>query len=229
MEEKRNLRKAALLIMGTIGLIVLAIVVGVPVLTRMALVIGTLKSSNSTIDKTDTIPPAAPVLSLPYDATNSAQQVISGLAEPGSTVYITQNSYSEGNVVTDPTGGFVFSKIKLFEGDNEFFTVAIDEAGNKSVPSKPTHMYYSSHPPKLSLDSPIDHQIISGGDNSIQLKGATENAARLSVNGHNIILGSTGRFDSRVNLSAGDNILVFIITDSAGNEARQELAVTYSP
>jgi len=83
LEDRRNSRKAVLLILGTIALLALAVFGGIPVLVKMAVFLGDLKSSKAPVDKTDLISPPPPSFSLPYDATNSARQTISGSSEAG--------------------------------------------------------------------------------------------------------------------------------------------------
>lgn len=227
-QERRNIRKATLLILATLGILVAVAVLAIPVLTRTALFMGSLNSTNGIADKNDSIPPGSPQISLAYDATNSATQNISGLAEPGSTVYLTQNTQTVGNVVTDSNGEFQFENITLSKGDNSFVAVAMDQAGNKSQNSPTTHVFYSSDPPKLDITSPTDHQSYSGSSPA-NLSGNTQNVVHLSVNDRTIILDSNGHFNTNYSLNTGDNVLVFIATDAAGNQTRKELTVTYNP
>ena len=84
VEEKRNIRQATLLGLAAILAIIVVIVLGIPLLVRMAVFLGDVKSSSRPVDKNDLIPPVPPQISLPYTATNSANQTISGSAEPGS-------------------------------------------------------------------------------------------------------------------------------------------------
>jgi len=224
-EEKQNIRKAILLIAGTILILILAGFFAIPILTRTAIFISSLNSKNTIGDKLDTIPPGAPQIIFSYDATNSATQVLSGRSEAGSTVYLTQNTIDRGNVVTDVDGNFQFTQISLSLGNNLFNAVAIDQAGNKSLTSSEVHLVYMNQPPKLDLQFPTDQQTFD--KNALQLKGSTENATRVTVNDRNIILNSDGQFDTNFPLNPGDNVLIFIVYDSAGNQTRKELTVTF--
>lgn len=227
-EEKRNIRKATLLILLTIAILIAGSVLAIPVLTRTALFMGSLNSKNSIVDKSDVIPPGAPQIAIAYDATNSATQQISGLSEPGSTVYLTQNSDTVGNEVTDTNGGFQFENITLTKGDNSFVAVAMDQSGNKSQNSATVHLTYSNDPPKLDITSPTDHQNVSGPA-ALNISGTCQNSAHLTVNDRTIIIGAKGQFNTNYSLNAGDNVLVFIATDASGNQTRKELTVTYNP
>ncbi|MDO8488392.1 MAG: Ig-like domain-containing protein [bacterium] len=223
LEERRNVRKATLLGLGAILVVVAVVVLGIPFLIRMAVFFGDLNSTNRPVDKNDQIPPAPPSISLPYDATNSATQTISGSAEPGSTVFLTLNGDSAGDVVVADDGSFAISRVTLTSGDNALSALAVDQAGNQSVTLTQLTIFFSNQPPKLDIASPTDRQQISG--NTVPVSGETEAAARLIVNDRMIIVNSTGKFSANFNLNPGENVLVFLATDRAGNETRKELTV----
>ena len=121
-------------------------------------------------------------------------------------------------------GGFSLSNVKLVEGDNKLSAVAIDQAGNKSAPSSEVDIYYSNQQPKLEISSPTDNQQVGGA--SVEVSGLTTAGVRLTVSGRLIIVNSEGKFSTQFNLASGDNALVFIATDKAGNQTRRELTVT---
>ena len=229
MEEKRNLRTATLLTLGTILLIFLAIVMGVPALVRLAVFVGDLKSSSRPVDKNDLIPPGPPLILTQYDATNSAVQVVSGTAEPGSVVYLTQNSKSLGSVVAKEDGEWQVGEVRLEEGENTFLAVTVDQAGNRSNQSREATMWYMTKNPSLSLDDPVDRKVVSGSDARVVIKGKTDGGVRLTVNERVIIVDSQGSFSSFYNLNPGENSMVFVATDRAGNQTRKEVLVTYNP
>ncbi len=227
VEEKRNIRKATLLSLGAILVVIAVLILGIPLLIRLAVFLGDINSSNRPVDKNDLIPPVPPTISLPYDATNSAVQTISGSAEPGSSVFLTLNGSGSGDVVAADDGGFSFPNIHLNSGENKMSAIDIDQAGNKSVSSTEITLYFSSQPPALDVDSPTDHQQISG--TSVQVGGSTSGGAKLTINDRFVIVNCDGKFTTSVNLNSGDNSLVLIATDRAGNQTRKELTVTATP
>ena len=227
VEEKRNMRQATVLSLGTILIIVAVIVLGIPLLIRMAVFLGDLKSSSRPVDKNDLIPPVPPSISLPYDATNSATQTVGGSAEPGSSVWLTLNGESSGDVVAAEDGGWSISPVRLVGGDNKLSAVAIDQGGNKSAPSPEVDIYYSQQSPQLDISSPTDNQQVSG--TTVEISGTTTASVKLTVNGRLIIVNSEGKFSTQFNLTSGDNALVFIAVDRAGNLTRAELTVTSTP
>jgi bacillopeptidase F len=229
LEEKRNVRKATFLTLGGVAIVALVIVIGIPLLVKLLLFMGNLKSANQPVDKTDLIPPGPPQLIVPYDATNSATLTISGIAEPGSTVFLTDNSDTLGNVVVADDGTFNYVDNNLDDGTNQIVAVAVDQAGNKSQPSQTTQVIYSKVAPKLELSAPTDRQTFSGDPARTAFTGKTDPDVRLTVNDRVIIVDSAGNFTSTFNLNPGDNTLVVIATNKAGNQTRKELVVTYNP
>jgi hypothetical protein len=228
IEEKRNIRKASLLVFITVLLIIAAAIVGIPLLTRMALFFSSFNAQTGN-DKLDNIPPAAPQLVLPYEATNSATISIEGYAEAGSTVYLTQNVETDEITVTEDDGTFIFEDLALKSGENVFSAVAMDKAGNKSLTSAQKQIIYSHKSPKLVIDTPTDRQVVTGESNRMEIKGSTDSGNRVSVNERNIIVGSSGAFTGLYYLANGENVLVFISQDLAGNQTRKEMTVTYNP
>ena len=228
LEEKRNLRKAKLYTLGTIGLIVLAVLVGIPVLVRVLTFVGDIKSANRPIDKNDLIPPGPPEILISYDATNSANLSVNGLAEPGTTVYLTLNSDSVGNVVTSEEGIFHMGVIQLKEGGNVLAGVAVDQAGNKSQLSRTVRISYSTRQPDLVVDTPSDGLQVSEKA-WVEIKGKTDPEARLTVNDRIIIVNGTGEFLTTYNLIPGENVLTFRAVSREGNKTEREVKVTYNP
>jgi bacillopeptidase F len=164
-----------------------------------------------------------------FDATNSAVIDLKGTAEPGSTIYLTQNTTPEGDVVTTEDGIFEFGSIHLSEGQNVFSAVAIDSSGNKSLVSDQSTITYSKKAPNLNLTTPTDKQVITGSNPGIQVQGSTDPDVRLTINDRVVIVGSDGTFNYKFVLNQGDNLITFIAINEVGNSVQKQLTVTYSP
>ena len=229
LEEKRNLRKAIWLILGTIGLIILTVTLGFNLLTRLFIFMGNINSTNKPVEKTDFIPPSPPVFLNSFDATNSAAMTLTGTAEPGSAVYLTQNSVSKGNVITSDDGLFSFGNIHLTEGENNFSAIAMDNSGNKSQVSDPLIITFSNKAPNLTVTTPADKQQISGSSPNLPVQGMTDPDNRLTINDRVVIVGSDGSFSYNMVLNQGDNSIVISATDQMGNSTQKQLNVTYNP
>jgi hypothetical protein len=230
IEESKNVRTATFLTVGSVLMIVAAIFLGVPFLIRLAVFWGDAKSAKGGIDKTDLIPPPPPQIITSFDATNSSVQNIYGTAEPGSTVYLTNNTKSVGSVTAKDDGTFTINSVTLTEGNNELSAVAVDNAGNRSQVSAKTSIVYSTKLPEMTIDTPLDRQQITGKSSTIELKGSVgAGVIKLTVNDRYVILGEDRKFVTTYNLNVGDNTLVFVASDRAANQVRKELVVTFSP
>lgn len=221
MEEKRDVRLAALIF---VGIVILLIFLGVFGLKFMPKIVNLLSNSNRVNnDKNDLIPPPPPTLSIPYAATNSAVISISGQSEPGSQVYLTQNSNSIGNSRTENDGVFRFDAIELVEGSNLFKLVAMDPSGNQSPPSVSYSLEYLAKSPEINIDFPEDNQTVSS--KKLVVKGSTNPQNKLFINDRFIMLGTTGTFETTINLNVGENKLRFVASDRAGGQAEKELTI----
>lgn len=229
IEEKRNIKKAVWLVILTALLLLALVMWGVPILVKLAVFMGNLNSSRRPIDKSDIIPPPPPVVMATYEATSSATQVIRGWAEPGANVFLIQNLNSLGNVVAKDDGEWLFGDIELAPGKNEFVAVAIDRAGNKGLESVPVRMIYVNQPPKLEVTSPGDGSSISGGLAEVEVKGQTDPGVRLTVNDRVVVVGGDGNYVTKWRLNEGENLLVIVAADRAGNSSRKEIRVDYKP
>ena len=219
LEDRRNLRKAVLFGLGTVGLIGLLMLLGIPILVRMAIFLGDVKSSGRPVDRSDIIPPAPPQIRMAYEATNSAQIDILGYSEPGAIVYLTDNGESVGNVVTTENGSFSFSDTALTSGDNAFTAIAVDQAGNKSQTSEEETVYFSNKAPDLTVG------VGTPAEGKVEIKGAT-NGTRLVVNDRLVILGAGGKFQTLISVPSGESTLVFVATDRAGNQTKKEVKIS---
>lgn len=229
LEERRNFRKAVLFMLGTIILIALTVTTGFNLLTRVFMFMGNINSSNKPVAKTDFIPPSPPVFLSSFDATNSATVTIRGAAEPGATVYLTQNTNPAGDVVTSDDGFFVFGEIHLREAQNIFSAVAIDGSGNKSQVSNQLSISYSSKAPTLKILTPADKHAITGSNPGIQIQGITDPDVRLIINDRVVIVGTDGTFNYKIVLNPGDNQISVNAVNEAGNFVQKQLTVTYTP
>lgn len=221
IEEKRNLRKATLLIGLVVIVLILLAVYGVPLLVKLLGIV----SPKSTVSGTgDTIAPIPPQIVLPYAATNSGTIALSGLAEPGSTVFLSLNGQTQ-QITTDSDGKFTFPSVSLSTGSNDLTAVAVDSAGNRSQPSPTQSLLLITKAPEIKLDSPQDNSQIN--DKSTTVAGSlTGQIAKLVINGKLVAFSSDNKFSYTLPLQSGANTIVIDVTDQAGNTARKQLSVT---
>jgi bacillopeptidase F len=227
-EEKRSIRQA-IFYGGLIFILALGIIfLGIPVLIKMAIFLGNLRSSSMPVELKDTLPPTPPVLKPLPEATNSAQLVVGGFAESGATVKIFLTGGEEKEVVADNEGTFTFDNLKLTLGKNEIYALATDKAGNKSVESEKIIVWYDNTPPELEITQPTDKMTISEEDNKLEVIGKTDPEATVLVNEHLVVVDREGNFKYPLTLSLGENEIKIMATDKAGNQTEKSLIITYS-
>ncbi len=222
MEEKRDMRTAVLIFSFIILLLVFLGFFGLKFLPKLVNMLSNSNRINN--DKTDLISPPPPTLSLSYVATNSATINLTGQSEPGSQVYLTHDNNSVGNIRTDNDGIYKMENVSLNEGNNSFRLVAMDPAGNQSPPSKEYLVEFISKAPELNIESLEDGQTVSS--KKLTIKGSTNPQNRLYLNDRFVMLGSNGSFETTLNLTVGENKLIFVAQDRAGGTTQKELTVT---
>lgn len=214
------------MVLGTVGVLVLAVMFGIPVLVKLTVFIGDMNAARQGGGKTDLIPPAPPEIEIAYPATNSAVQNIWGYSESGARVVLTRNSKSVGSVEAGEDGRFEVSGVKLDGGDNMFVAVAVDSAGNKSGESRKVNLKYLAESPKLVIDSPSDGQEVTGS-NWLEVVGKTDYGAKLTINNRWVAVNANGEFKWQYSLVSGENRLKIAAVDEAGNRSEKEIFVNY--
>lgn len=228
-EEQKNIRRALIYIVLTLVLAFFLISVGIPLLIKMAIFLGNLRTSSKLPEKNDIIPPSPPRITVPFEATNSAQFSLEGYAEPGAKIMLYNSGLSFGEVIVDTEGQFKADNLKLTQGRNEITAVAQDEASNESQPSTAVIIELDTTPPALEIISPESGTTITGLDSQIEIKGKTEEKVKLSINERLVIIESEGNFNYQYSLKEGENVFKLVAQDEASNETEKELIINYSP
>ncbi len=227
-EEKRNLRRAVLFTFLTFFLIFAALFWGIPALIKMAVFFGNIRGSYQQVEIKDNLPPQVPILNALPEATNQSQIEVSGITEVGASVKIFLTGQGAKEVVADNEGNFSSGKLNLTLGQNEIYALAIDKAGNQSVASNKISIWYDDEPPSLEITQPEDGETISDEKGKVEIIGKTEEGVELMINDHLVILAKEGNFEYTLGLNLGENNILIIAIDKAGNQAEKSLTVTYS-
>lgn len=170
---------------------------------------------------------APPVLSIPYEATNSAQIDIQGFGNPSSRVklYIDDQPIQTVDVAND--GSFTFENVNLNLGTNNIYGTSLDEQGKESLPSKTITLTYDNEKPPLNINSPDDNTIIQGGDKKVTVSGNTNPGVSIFVNGNQVVIGKDGNFSTDISINEGDNSISIKAVDAASNSTEIQRRVTY--
>lgn len=212
----------------SVGLIILVLVFGIPLMARVSLVLDSLKGASEPV-QTETGVVLPPRFIPTYEATNSAKIAIEGYGNEGDTVEIFVNDTKADRIVVSKEGTFNFSDIELKEGENTITAIATGANGKKSAEAEPLTIIYKNSPPSLEIETPKDGDSFSGDKKDIVIKGKTDAEAKVYINERIVILGAEGKFEFNYSLSDGDNLLKIQAVDRSGNKKEMEVKVKYSP
>ena len=224
-ESRVAVKQTWLMLAAVVIIIVVILRFGIPLLVKLALVLGDVRDSTQKVESSDAVPPVAPrLLALPV-ATYSAQIKVLGFAESGSKVAVYVNSVPRGEVVVRNEGDFEIDRVPLTSGKNGVWATAVDLAGNKSQDSEVVYVEMDDVKPELTIESPSG--AATTADATIEVKGkVSETEAEVTVNNRFINVSSSGSFTTKVSLNVGENKIVVIAKDRAGNQVSTELLVT---
>lgn len=227
--EKESAKQAVKYIFLIFLVLFLLVRFGLPGLINLAAFIGNLRSSSQPIERQDQLAPQPPTLNPIPEATTSAEINLSGFAEAGSTIQLYVRGITVSDSVVNNEGDFEFLSVHLREGENEIYTVANDDQGNKSGESRTYLVTVDKTAPELSLSAPKDGDRFFDNDNPITVKGSAEEDVEVRINGRFVRTNGDGSFETNLSLSEGDNEIEVKATDEAGNEIMEKVTVNYTP
>jgi hypothetical protein len=204
---------------------------------------GNLNNASSTLSISyDTAAPSVPdVIGTSPILTSDATPTLSGSAETGSTVFVTDSSttpVTQLASVVAINGTWTFDAATLIEGDHYISAVAVDAAGNTSASSTAKTWRIDTTPPTISLSTVAGNDVVvrSEKDSGVVISGAVEVGALVSLQfaGQEMsITPSNGSWTYSLTESDWTTIattspIVFSVTatDATGNTASRSRSVT---
>lgn len=79
----------------------------------------------------------------------------------------------------------------------------------------------------LSVSLPVNNSTVS--NSSLTVKGKTVAGAEVFINDTETKADAAGNFSATITLEEGDNYILVVANDAAGNYSEKELSVTYTP
>jgi len=225
--DEQITKKTVFLGFFTVLLFVLIIVFGLPFLIRFSVFLGESKSGKDTANKETVLPPLAPRLVIPFEATNSGKIDISGFAEANVNVELMKNDVSLGKAQVSDSGDFSFSGIDLSDGDNVFSVIAMTDKGGSSQASKPVSVLFNNKPPQLTITNPSEDNV-SVDSADFDIVGKTDKGVSVLINERVAMVDDQGQFKFKLQLNSGKNNVDVTVRDSAGNETKKSLTINYS-
>ncbi|WP_244477087.1 Ig-like domain-containing protein, partial [Methylobacterium sp. Leaf117] len=178
----------------------------------------------------DSVAPDAPTLTTAPGLTNDATPTITGTAEVGSTVTISDNGIVLGTALADTNGAFSFTPATdLAQGANSFTVTARDLAGNVSAASAAVALTIDS----LAPDAPVITTVAGlTNDATPTITGTAEAGSTVTISDNGIVLGTTVAdtngvfsFTPATDLAQGANSVTVTAQDLAGNVSAPSSAV----
>ncbi len=210
-------------LLASVLLIGFLAVVGIPLLVKISVFLGSTKTG--IISTNDTTSPFPPTLDDLPNATNSARIIIKGYGEPGGTAHVFLNNNEIDKIIIDKDGLFS-TDAKLTKGKNYITATVTDAADNSSEQIDPILIQYMDKGPKLDIAQPADNDKVSLAELTIQ--GVTDENATVTINDRFVTVNTDGSFEFPYRLSDGDNNLTITATDPAGNQTVVNRKVTKS-
>lgn len=164
-----------------------------------------------------------PILDLP-NATNEAILVITGKANPDTLIELYHNKKKTLTTNADFEGSFQFEYV-LENRNNQFFVKSRDKYNNKTKESKVYDLTYIDLPPRLEIKSPEGGSKVY--DSRITVEGVTDREVFVKINGLPVVTKADGTFSYPMNLNKGDNEIVVVAEDVAGNTTEQKFNLNY--
>ncbi|MSZ36491.1 MAG: hypothetical protein F2604_00860, partial [Actinobacteria bacterium] len=190
----------------------------------------------------DTLAPSVPVVDGTSPIlTNDATPTLSGSAEVGSTVFVTDSSttpVTQLASVVATNGTWTFDAATLIEGDHYISAVAVDAAGNTSASSTVKTWRIDTTPPTISLSTVAGNDVVvrSEKDSGVAISGAVEIGASITLDFAGLtktLAPSNGSWtysftESDWTTIASTSPIVFSVTatDAANNTASRTRSVT---
>ena len=209
----------------TVLIFVLIVVFGLPLLIKFSIILGNSKSKKD-ITNENIVPPLAPRLIVPFEATSSSKIKIDGFAEAGAEVKLLKNEQTIGTTEVTVDGNFSFMDIELSDGENNFSAIATKEDSGSSDVSKIVSVVYDPISPELIMSNPSeDSLIVDSAD--FDIIGKSEKGVSVTINGKVAVVDSEGNFKLKIQLSPGKNNIEIIVKDEALNETKKTISITY--
>jgi hypothetical protein len=186
----------------------------------------------------DTVAPDAPVITLPTleSVITTGRPVMSGTAEPNSTVTIFINGQTAGTAQTDAAGSWMFTPpTQLADGRYEVKVQATDAAGNTGPSTSTIPFSVDSTAPNPPVIITPSNNAVLDIDRPVEISGTSEPSARVTiwVDGKQaffVVADAQGRWSVTApanSLAEGNHVVSAEALDPAGNQGTRAVDVPF--
>ena len=209
-----------------IAVIVLIFTVGLKILLNTSAFVArvTEKKSDTALKKNQNLIEDIDIDSIPV-ATNSARIFVGG-----SVVNFDQvEFYLNGDLVKEITlltsDNFNEEIGDLNKGENEIYVIGKTKESGEEKKSKIFTVLFKGEKPKLEVKEPQDN--LKTNSSEIKVLGQTDKETYIKVNELPVVVDAQGLFQTLVRLKEGENKIIILAQDVAGNSEEKTLTVTY--
>lgn len=154
-------------------------------------------------------------------AVNETKVNIKGVSAPKTRIELFVNGPKVDSVLTDTSGEFLFTDVKLNKGTNTVFAKA---EGTKSEVIK---IAYDDDAPEIEIEAPENGETVENLNERIEVRGTINEEAEIRINDRVAIQKPDNSFSFLLGVGEGDVEIKVAATDLAGNKAEEELKVKY--
>ncbi|MBU1133242.1 hypothetical protein KKG08_03140 [Patescibacteria group bacterium] len=174
-----------------------------------------------------TAKPSAPVFEDVPEAVNENSVDLSGRAQPGETILLFVNGPEKAKTTADSEGKFNFVDVHLINGKNTLFAKALDSQNRESDKTAYFYITVDNDSPEIEIDEPKNGDTVKNLNRRIRISGKINEKATITINGGTVVQKPDFSFDYDLGVKEGSVKIEIKAVDPAGNEATQELNVTY--
>lgn len=179
--------------------------------------------STKPLSKTENNFNSIDISSIPQ-ATNSARIIVSGSVLNFDTLdfYLNKKKVKEINATSD-----IFNEEigDLEKGENSIYILAKSKDSKSEKATITYRVFYKSEKPKLEITEPSDNSTTNNQE--IKVNGNTDKETYIHINDLPVVVDVNGHFETTIRLKDGDNQVVAIAQDIAGNEEKKTIKVIY--
>ncbi|MDO8610668.1 MAG: hypothetical protein Q7R95_09050, partial [bacterium] len=158
-------------------------------------------------------------------ATNSATIIVGGSVVNYGKVQFFINGEEVKETTLTTSDNFNEEIGDLKKGNNEVFVKAIMKDDSSSKQTQVYNVILKSEKPKLEIKDLQDNQKVSKPD--LTISGTTDKETFIKINDMPIVVDANENFRFSLILKEGDNKIIVIAEDVAGNQEKKELTIQY--
>ena len=160
-------------------------------------------------------------------ATNSAGLTVSGLAENLDEIKFYLNGSLTKKIKIDSDGKFSTVLTNYDQGSNELYAVGTNNKTNATKKTVTVSFFYKTAKPTIEITEPSDGHKTPRDEIKVAGKTNSNEEMTVRIQGSLSTIDSNGNFQSFVRLKEGENKIMIVVNDTAGNSEEKEITVFY--